>query len=367
MVVAVILVALGAFQLWTVGSQVIQNLLHDVSSTSMAKMSNETSIMPSQLTNHSYGGLQIAWLMSFPNSGTTYTNHLIQQYTNTTTATNYGKEQSETTDSIPVLPNMQAHGPFFRYPSWEKPPKYILTKTHCAMSTNEMPIIMVHSATMFEATCCSGNRMETVDGTAEKIPVEYDPSIVKQAVHLIRNPFNNVVARFHMKVSNWKAKHYHEESIHSNVYNSTKEGFKAYCQFRDIPFTKLHWNSTIIFHGINIDHQKELWGFLQDVPCYEQFFYYIRWHNFAVEMLQGRGVPFLTLFYEDYSLKFEDTVNGLLDFLALKPTTGATPPEFITGKEYLDYYEPKELEAAKKLMMGLASKDLQALLQRYLQ
>ena len=74
--------------------------------------------------------LEVAWLMSFPNSGTTYTNHLLQDYTRTTTATNYGQEQSTKHASIAIDPS-SIDGPFFRYPSWSLPPRYILTKTHC--------------------------------------------------------------------------------------------------------------------------------------------------------------------------------------------------------------------------------------------
>ncbi|KAG7369679.1 sulfotransferase family protein [Nitzschia inconspicua] len=303
--------------------------------------------------------------MSFPNSGTTYTNHLIQEYTKTTTATNYGKEQSEKAASIPVLPGLDLEGPYFRYPTWEKPPTYILTKTHCASSTNDMPLHVIDSVEAFEITCSSGSRLEVYNGTTAKIPATYSPSLVKRAVHLIRNPFDNVVARFHMKINNWKAKNYHNDSISSNIYNSTSEGFKAYCQFRDKPFSKLKWNSTRIF-GPNIVRQYELAKLLKDLPCYEQFVYYIRWHNFAMEMLQRKGIPVLTLFYEDYSLRFEDTVKGLLNFLSLTPAKDTSPPEFFPGKQYLDFYEPSEREAAKRLMLGLANKELNLLLQRYL-
>lgn len=330
-------------------------------------MNIDTPNKTSHVNSSNYGSLDVAWLMSFPNSGTSYTISLIHQYTNTSTATNYGKEYSETTDSIPVFPNMQAYGPYLNHPAWKKPPKYILTKTHCAMSTFVNWISKMDSATMFDTTCSSGSRMAIFNGTAHRLPASYDPSIVKQAVHLIRNPFNNVVARFHLKVRIWKRSHHHEDLVGSNIFNSSKEGFKAYCQLRDKPFSDLHWNSTQIFQGLSHGSRKKLLRSLRKIPCYEQFFHYIRWHNFAVDMLQDKGIPFMTLFYEDYALKFDDTVNGLHDFLVLEPAMGATPPDFITGKQYLDYIEPNAMKAAKKLMKKLSSKDLQHLLQRYLQ
>jgi Sulfotransferase domain len=203
------------------------------------------------------------------------------------------------------------------------------------------------------------------NGTAQKMTAVYDPSIVQRAVHLVRNPFDNIVARFHMKINNWRAKEYHKESINSNLYNSTKEGFQAYCHFRDKPFAKLKWNATNIF-GEDTTIQKQLLGYLYHVPCYEQFLNYIRWHNFALEMLEKKKVPVLTLFYEDYASNFEGTVTQLLDFLSLEPANGASPPEFVAGKQYLDFYEPDQVEAARNLMRRLANQGFRQLLLRYL-
>eukprot|EP00957_Ditylum_brightwellii_P051315 3890622-Ditylum_brightwellii.AAC.1 len=53
-----------------------------------------------------------AWLMSFPNSGTSYTIHLIRGITNTTTATNYGLEGDiKDEESVPAISNSE-NGPF---------------------------------------------------------------------------------------------------------------------------------------------------------------------------------------------------------------------------------------------------------------
>jgi hypothetical protein len=309
--------------------------------------------------------LQVAWLMSFPNSGTTYTNHLIQVYTNTTTATNYGKEQSEKETTIPAFPG--SDGPYFRYPSWEKPTKYLLTKTHCASSTNDMPLFKVDTVDEVETTCASGNKVELHNGTAEKIHTTwYNTSIVKRAVHLVRNPFDNIVARFHMKMNNWKGKvEGGNEILQPNIYNSTKEGFQAYCKFRNKPFAKLKWNVTLVF-GTHTEQKAELLRRLYDIPCYEQFLLYIRWHNFAVQMLQQKNITTLTLFYEDYASNFNRTVDSLLDFLSLTPAMDASPPEFIAGKQYLNYYDANERIVIKQLIEGLASHELQQLLLRYL-
>ena len=64
--------------------------------------------------------LQIAWLMSFPNSGTSYTSHFIRKATGTKTATNYAELRlsrqvllgHESKESIPVFSD-QPTGPFW--------------------------------------------------------------------------------------------------------------------------------------------------------------------------------------------------------------------------------------------------------------
>jgi hypothetical protein len=129
---------------------------------------------------------EIAWLMTYPNSGTTYTLKLIQQYTNTTTATNYGNEQNIRNDSIPVHPAMK-NGPFPRFLEWQLPPRYILTKTHCGgTSLSPDPLEYVETVRSFEIACRSGSRIEN-NG---ELKVTYSMDIPKRAVHLIRSPFD---------------------------------------------------------------------------------------------------------------------------------------------------------------------------------
>jgi hypothetical protein len=306
--------------------------------------------------------LQIAWLMSFPNSGTTYTNHLIQDYTKTTTATNYGQEQSTTETSIPVLPDASLVGPFFRYPTWNKPPKYILTKTHCGAELPEAP----NTVEEFEQDCRSGKRIW--NGT--KIKTTYNDATVKRAVHLIRNPFDNIVARLHMKQHNWKSGDpSHRDRL--KVFNKTREGFRAYCINEDSKSALQDWNNPTMIFGADVAKEHNSSGLqvlvqhAKNTPCHAEFILYTRWHNFALKVLQRNHIPALTLFYEDYASDWEETAQRLFDFLALEPAKDGVATEFLAGKHYEDHYAPAEREAAKQLMFGLATKDFQKLLQRY--
>ncbi|KAL3773723.1 hypothetical protein ACHAW5_009832 [Stephanodiscus triporus] len=77
----------------------------------------------------------IVWLMSFPNSGTSYTLHTVRELTNTTTASNYGLEGDiKDEDSNPVFKGDGGmNGPYLELIRGKTTniPKLILTKTHC--------------------------------------------------------------------------------------------------------------------------------------------------------------------------------------------------------------------------------------------
>jgi len=57
--------------------------------------------------------------------------------------------------------------------------------------------------------------------------------LVKQATHLIRNPFNNMVSRYHLEL-NRNAKDREWVSKHPN----TPEGFRAHCKEIDTSYTQ---------------------------------------------------------------------------------------------------------------------------------
>lgn len=65
--------------------------------------------------------LEIAWLMSFPNSGTSYTTRLIRRASLTSSASNYGKENLSG-DSVPVFAD-QPTGPY-----WVDPLEQLVSK-----------------------------------------------------------------------------------------------------------------------------------------------------------------------------------------------------------------------------------------------
>ena len=109
----------------------------------------------------------------------------------------------------------------------------------------------------------------------------------------------------------------------------------------------------------------EMWNLAKDLPCHAEFIRYTWWHNLAIEVTKKRQLPAHVLFYEDYSIQWNVTVQALLDFLELSPALGAEPPAFISGKHYEVFFEPRHFELAGRLVKLLASAESWILLRRY--
>lgn len=290
---------------------------------------------------------KVVWLMSFPNSGTSYTLHLTREASNTTTATNYALEGDiKDQPSVPIHDGA-TEGPFLQLTRelvTAVPSKYILTKTHChAFCADCKPHNYLETPRSFEVSCRSGKRAVLDEaGHLTKTKVTYDQSLVEKAVHMFRNPLDNVVARFHLEYNTAKVK---KGAIWTETHPNNQEGFVIWCKEMDksSQLSKMRW----------IDPQ--LMSLLRNVPCHEEFFRYVQWHNLAFDVTRGRGIPVHVIQYQQYSENFEDTLTDLLEFLEL-PRTGKVEP-FHAGKEYSSYYTTEQRVAIKRVIQEFASVD----------
>jgi len=289
------------------------------------------------------GQLKVVWLMSFPNSGTSFTIHLTREASNTTTATNYGLEgEIKDEPSVPVF-NSSLEGPFFelipdRFTNL--PPKYILTKTHCGGYCADChPQNYIESTRSFQHMCQSGIRGRMTDaGLVKDWKVSYDAKYVKKAIHILRNPLDNVVARFHLM---HKRENAPVSFTTKYAYNST--GFQLWCEDQD--------KARDLRNFRLID--DALADKLDAVPCRQEFFMYLQWHNLAFETSRALGIPTLILYYEDYTNDFDLTEKRLLEFLELPSVGGGEP--FAKGKVYRDYYSPEQRAAILDLTKHFAT------------
>lgn len=254
---------------------------------------------------------------------------------NLSTSSNYAGDWDP---CISVRPDL-TDGPFVHNTKLDLPSS-ILTKTHCAGYCGDCdPHTYMETVDSFETGCLTGE--QNMNGDAVKIT--YDSSVPTKAVHLIRDPFDNIVARLHLAVERRKQLGWSEEQLAQ--YNNSKEGLHAWCDYINTKFAKETFKSDLISPAV-----KEL---MKDVPCHADFFRYAQWHNLAIEMTDRMNLPMHYLHYEDYNRDYNKTVADLFSFLDLEAVS--EPIGFIAGKTYRDYFEKEEQIATSRLVKAVAS------------
>jgi len=305
----------------------------------------------------------VAWLLTYPNSGTGFTLLLTQVASGRSTGTNYGYEL--TNNGISYLNNPEfsrsINGPF-KMSRRPLPSTYILTKTHCAGGHCDKcpPNEYVIDSQTFTKMCLTGHRNPLSDEKNAKeggmagddiIQVRYAPQIVKKAVHLIRSPFDNVAARFHYVYELHKKKN---TNVNDFPFQWNRDGFREYCKDLDTLYTK---DEEKAFPGALVEIMKP-------VPCHVIFFKYLQWHNNAFSTTQLLNINTLVIHYEDYKGDmFRPTLSRLLDFLEL-PDTGRIK-EFHTESNYEDFYTNEERIAIMSFVDHMGSEDTKRALERY--
>jgi len=252
------------------------------------------------------------------------------------TATNYRSEAAKSQTRLGGDRDVEVYrnspqGPFWLSNSNERPQSgYLLTKTHCGGGSSS---INIKVAAAFSERCASDNGGENKEKT-------YSNNLVARAVHLIRDPFDNIVSRFHLQQKKMIKKNQTEKV---EMYPLSKEGFRKFCNSRNE--TKFRTEeASKFYHGIS--HQ------VKNVPCYEDFGHYIQWHNLAFATTKELGLPTMIIHYENYTDNFNQTKDSLLEFLG---STGINEPSpFVTGKSYREYYTDKEIQAVDDMFSKLA-------------
>ena len=315
---------------------------------------------------------RICWLMSFPNSGTSYTMTMVARASNTSIASNYGDEvtprdQIETLSIYPRRPE----GPYWTgltkselvsHPR-ELPKDYVLTKTHCSSRCiNCGPDDYIETASFFLKRCASGSAR--VAPNRRRIDVEYPPERVHKAIHLIRNPFHNIIARFHLD-----RRHY----VRSNKtewiekHSNDAEGLQTWCKGLDEEYATQDQKYFSASAEVTADDgTKE--NIIIDAPCHGEFFKYTQWHNLVHESLdiikqQHHDVPTLTVHYEDYTTNFNETAKEMLQFLNLELVGELRP--FEPRSDYGSYFTEKQQDQVRRLIQHVASDRTWNQLKRY--
>lgn len=176
------------------------------------------------------------------------------------------------------------------------------------------------------------------DGTKARHFGSYDPERLAKAVHLVRDPFDNVVSRYHLerKLPGRKAAEYPE----------SREGFRKYCEAID----SLH--STNEKRALFLD--DDILEIMKTVPCHADFFRYIEWHNLAFVTTRDLELETYVLHYDWYTTRYNEVAKELLAFLELDIHKDGELTPFLPGKVY-PYFTEEEKLAVKQAFQIMAS------------
>jgi len=290
---------------------------------------------------------KVALLLSYPNSGTSYTLQNTKVMTNRSTATNGGQEVAK---RVPLLVNEDGGvaGPFISWPSMDLPEnKVVLTKSHCKNYCFSCgPAVDLED---FAAACRSASWSE--DGFQK---ITYAADLVEKVVHLIRSPYDNAVSRLHHGITHQKQLGYSDTLLRNITSSDHESAFLSWCTYIDSKFASFV-PSTI--------RNREDSAMLLRVPCHSDLIRYVMWHNHAIQMANDMKLPVYALFYENYTTNFDTTVQELYSFLGYRIV--GKPYPFDSGKSYLDHYSPSHAQDVAYLVRSLASPELWLRIRHY--
>lgn len=195
----------------------------------------------------------------------------------------------------------------------------------------------LESSYSFRRRCLTTKWLEVQDdGSLGRTFSQYKPDRLAKAIHLIRDPFSNIVSRFLL-----------ENGIpgrEANNFDRTRQGFRKYCKSIDSIFAPNEQKMVFL--------QDDILDLIREVPCHEDFIRYVEWHNLAFITADDYQLPTYVLHYEWYSSRYVSTVQELLQFLELEQK--AEPLPFIQHNKY-DYFTAEERAALKEAFQMMAS------------
>jgi Sulfotransferase domain len=231
-------------------------------------------------------------------------------------------------------------GPFLLQ-LFQQIPSYVITKTHCwGYNTDAPPKRYIDlKESMFEERCRTVT-YPTPDAKYDLADTRpYNMTVPKKAIHIVRNPFDNLVSRWHL----WK-----------NDYENSTESFAEFCRY---------WDTKNAERGERKLLSEKTYELMKDLPCRSDWYRYVQWHNLAIQVIEKNQLPVLSINYEDYETRYGEVTQELLDFLELPKLHD--PPPFKAGKSYMYEYTKEEQQKAKEFVQHMASQQTWSLVKRY--
>jgi hypothetical protein len=202
----------------------------------------------------------------------------------------------------------------------------------------------------------------------------YSSSLVYKAIHLVRDPLDNIVSRFHLAYKKLPKKD-------QELYTRDDIGFQRFCHYWDswqltnssrIKRKRRNHPSDNISLFIQLPwkpDQSLTLADVENVPCWADFFRFVNWHNNAFHVQSNLHLPSLILYYEEYEDDWTTNMNHILQFLnqtkaTVKGKQGKVHP-FQKGKGYHHYFRDDQKKAIWTLIEKVSLPETWQLLQRY--
>jgi hypothetical protein len=268
--------------------------------------------------------------------------NILQQSSGQRTATNYGHlflmsdgTFSRSGDSALVYPN----GPAWYNMELQPPTAMAATRTH-----GTGYCLFCHPRDYFYGNFWwkSASGMQMKQGAGQKL--QYNPADVKRMAHLIRDPYDNVVARFYSYVGLMNANR--PDLNIEETFPLSEKGFKAWCEFQDKGFERveLKWLP---------EHVR---GLAKDVPCRQEFVKYALFHSNAYLMARHRDIAYGVFRYEDYVKDQSGAIDRINKFFGYE-VKNLDIPQTIAGDgiwNFKSFYTDDERLAIERLIRNLS-------------
>ena len=184
--------------------------------------------------------------------------------------------------------------------------------------------------------------------------VSYSHRYVKKSIHLFRDPFENIISRFHHRMARFPPK--------GDVNLTDRQHFIEYCRTDRVMSPLI--NSLVFKLPGNLSQQE--WNAFSRVPCHDDFFRYIIWHNMVFFTTRAMKLENMNFHYESYgeynSTEFNQASDALLDFLEY---SRRAPPAFFRRRNYVDYFNPKQKQAVFRALKAMSTNDTWTAIKRY--
>ena len=176
---------------------------------------------------------------------------------------------------------------------------------------------------------------------------------------MVRDPMANVVSRFR------SLRLFREAMVGKVNYQDGSAGFHTFCADMD--------KENVKEEEVTRYFPVEIMELLADVPCRDEFFKYMQWHNLAGQETEFRSYPSMVLYYEDFEGDgLEASVRSLGSFIGLLDekdkldlSDQSKLPNFLGANMYRDYYSDKQIVAIWKFLEAASFPNTWNILAKY--